>query len=505
MKLEFVLEEDHASHVLWLMHLYAFCSSATAALTGVPFERSLIKIEKGYGKWAVDPKNWRSISSSLLHRLKTGEIQSKKIVEESRRYGGEAVKTADSIITAELQAESITELKRLFLELYRSLSGITGLGFLPVVIDFHNFALSTELTKILERRIGEQRLGKEIKPPEALSVLAASHYDTQAKQENIELFELAAAVEHGLGKNFADENALSKAINADPALRRKLGEHVRKWNWIEHGYVGPAYSKEDFVKELLRTIRQYNAQDEEKRLKEADVVLRLQQAALEKKLSLTQDELTLFDAARDFMYAKAYRMDVRNKSYYAFGLLLEEAARRTGYSKQELHATDFHELLALLDQRGSPTRDELAKRIDFCVWLQEGSSIKPVTGELALTELNERIAKHEHEGVTELRGQVACVGRATGKAKLVRTAVDAAKVQHGDILISPMTNPDLLPAMAKAAAFVTETGGITCHAAIVAREMNKPCVIGTNTAMKVFKDGDLLEVDAVEGIVKKIS
>jgi len=46
MKLEFILEEDHASHVLWLMHVYAFCSKSTNALTGVPYERSLIKIEK---------------------------------------------------------------------------------------------------------------------------------------------------------------------------------------------------------------------------------------------------------------------------------------------------------------------------------------------------------------------------------------------------------------------------------------------------------------------------
>ncbi|MEW5955256.1 MAG: PEP-utilizing enzyme [Candidatus Micrarchaeota archaeon] len=505
MKLEFVLEEDKASHVLWLMHVYAFCRPSISALSGVPLERSLIKIEKGYGKWAVDPKNWREISSSVLHRLKTGEIDPQKIVQESKRYGAEAVTISDSVIAAELHAKSDPELKQLFSELYEALSGITALGFLPVVIDFHNFALSTELTKVLERRIEGQGLDKEIKPPEALSVLAASHYYTQAKQENIELFELTAAVERELGKNFADEKALQQAVDASPPLKKRLEKHAEKWKWIEHGYVGPAYSKQDFLKELLRAIRQYNAQNEEKRLKEADTVLRLEQAALEKKLGLSEEDAALFNAARDFMYAKAYRMDVRNKAYYAFGLLLEEAARRTGYSKEELHATDFHELLALLDKSGSPTREELARRLELCAWVQEGSSITPFTGERAEAELESRIAKQEHEDVTELRGQVACVGRATGKAKIVKTAADVAKVQHGDILVSPMTNPNLVPAMAKAAAFVTETGGITCHAAIVAREMSKPCVIGTKIATKAFKDGDLVEVDAVEGTVRKIS
>ncbi|HLD76295.1 MAG TPA: PEP-utilizing enzyme, partial [Candidatus Norongarragalinales archaeon] len=73
-----------------------------------------------------------------------------------------------------------------------------------------------------------------------------------------------------------------------------------------------------------------------------------------------------------------------------------------------------------------------------------------------------------------------------------------------DILVSLATNPDLLPAMHRARAFVTDMGGITSHAAIVAREMNKPCVIGTKFASKVLKDGDFIEVNATEGWVRKL-
>ena len=68
-----------------------------------------------------------------------------------------------------------------------------------------------------------------------------------------------------------------------------------------------------------------------------------------------------------------------------------------------------------------------------------------------------------------------------------------------------MTNPSFLSAMHRAAAFVTNEGGITCHAAILAREMKKPCITGTKIATKVFQDGDLVEVDAERGIVRKIS
>jgi pyruvate,water dikinase len=67
-----------------------------------------------------------------------------------------------------------------------------------------------------------------------------------------------------------------------------------------------------------------------------------------------------------------------------------------------------------------------------------------------------------------------------------------------------MTFPSMIMAMERAAAFVTDEGGILCHAAIIAREMKKPCVIATKNATKAFKDGDLIEVDANTGIVRKI-
>ena len=71
----------------------------------------------------------------------------------------------------------------------------------------------------------------------------------------------------------------------------------------------------------------------------------------------------------------------------------------------------------------------------------------------------------------------------------------------GDILVAIMTTPNFIPALEKAAAFVTDEGGITCHAAIIAREMKKPCIIGTKIATKFLKDGDIVQVDANNGIV----
>ncbi|MBI5614473.1 hypothetical protein HY947_06105 [Candidatus Gottesmanbacteria bacterium] len=77
-------------------------------------------------------------------------------------------------------------------------------------------------------------------------------------------------------------------------------------------------------------------------------------------------------------------------------------------------------------------------------------------------------------------------------------------VKEGEIIVSPMTMPDFLPAMKKAAAIVTDEGGILCHAAIVARELKKPCIVGTQFATQIFKTGDYVEVDAFKGTIRLI-
>jgi phosphoenolpyruvate synthase/pyruvate phosphate dikinase len=103
---------------------------------------------------------------------------------------------------------------------------------------------------------------------------------------------------------------------------------------------------------------------------------------------------------------------------------------------------------------------------------------------------------------SELKGQTAMGGRARGRVRILRKKSEIPLLQEGEILVTAMTTPDYLPAMRKAAAFVTDEGGVTCHAAIVAREIGKPCVIGTGVATQALRDGDLVEVDADQGVVR---
>ncbi|HWH08066.1 MAG TPA: phosphoenolpyruvate synthase, partial [Candidatus Thermoplasmatota archaeon] len=104
-------------------------------------------------------------------------------------------------------------------------------------------------------------------------------------------------------------------------------------------------------------------------------------------------------------------------------------------------------------------------------------------------------------GKTLLTGLGASPGTAAGKVALLKDGEDMEKVRTGDILVTTMTTPDMVPAMKRAAAIVTDEGGMTCHAAIVSRELGVPAVVGTKTATKVLPDQLLVTVDGEKGHV----
>lgn len=101
----------------------------------------------------------------------------------------------------------------------------------------------------------------------------------------------------------------------------------------------------------------------------------------------------------------------------------------------------------------------------------------------------------------QVKGYSANRGVVKGIARIILSSKDFSKLQQGEILVTTMTSVDFVPIMERAGAFVTNEGGITSHASIVAREMNKPCIIGTQNATQIIKDGDLVEVNANNGIV----
>lgn len=118
-----------------------------------------------------------------------------------------------------------------------------------------------------------------------------------------------------------------------------------------------------------------------------------------------------------------------------------------------------------------------------------------------ITTLRHRDAPSSEKHAVLARGLAAAPGSASGKVRVLDTPDEGNRLQEGEILVAQMTNPDWLPTIRRAAALVTNTGGMTCHAAIVARELGVPCVVGTRTATRDLHDGTTVTVDGAHGRV----
>jgi pyruvate,water dikinase len=128
------------------------------------------------------------------------------------------------------------------------------------------------------------------------------------------------------------------------------------------------------------------------------------------------------------------------------------------------------------------------------IWMLQS---RPVTasGGKALDEPEQK------RGAVLVRGLGAAPGIADGAVRVIGELAGADGLLEGEVLVTHMTAPDWVPLMRKAAAIVTDSGGMTCHAAIVSRELGIPCVVGTAEATKILRDGELVTVDAGEGVV----
>jgi phosphohistidine swiveling domain-containing protein len=218
----------------------------------------------------------------------------------------------------------------------------------------------------------------------------------------------------------------------------------------------------------------------------------------------SSQELDYLQLLDEFVFYRTYRTERSYEALFYLEKFLAHLESDYQLTPHDLSYYSFKEIEQLLTDSTyvEPSLIE-ARKSGFAILLHD-SQVSVKTG----NELKQLVSlrsgnKHRHHKV--VHGMVVSRGQAQGPVKIVMDASGQDIVAEGDILIAPMTTPDYLPALRKAAAFVTDEGGMTCHAAIVAREMKKPCVIGTKNATEVFQNEDLVEVDAISGVVKIIN
>lgn len=219
------------------------------------------------------------------------------------------------------------------------------------------------------------------------------------------------------------------------------------------------------------------------------------------KYKLGKDIKDLLEIFDKFVCFHDLRKETQCRTIWSFNLLLKEVSKRFDIKDEKSEWYLRKDIVRILSGKKINSK-EINKRQRSILVIAEKSGVKIFSGAEA-TKRREKELEEEIEDTSELKGMGVGGGIVKARVKVCNGIRDAReKLKSGDILVTGMTTPDYVPVMKVASAIITDEGGITCHAAIVSRELKKPCIVGTKIATKILKDGDLVEVDADKGVVK---
>jgi len=276
---------------------------------------------------------------------------------------------------------------------------------------------------------------------------------------------------------------------------KKIKRFIKKYSWIKNSYAGSSkLTKKDLaderisVKKLKRNYFKKIIESRKKIIKDFDITENAQEIARQlRMISLWQDnrKINLLKSISEMDWvlnkiSKNFEVSIHSLRW----MTQEEIIEKKFNSKEFLKS--------------------LKEREKYFIWFfdkKKKNYQRWFVGKEAKEIYNKFNVEKKFKG-DALFGMGASTGSAIGEISICKTFDDIKKFGEGDILVTSMTRPEFVSAMKKAAAIVTDEGGITCHAAIISRELGIPCVIGTKNATTFFNNGDLVEVKADHGAVK---
>ena len=292
-------------------------------------------------------------------------------------------------------------------------------------------------------------------------------------------------------------------------INQLLKKHSHQFYWINNNYVDTYYLDEKFfVNELLKIIQQKDILKRLKNIQQRSYLVKKQKEKILKWLKIKgkRDYRNIVFWLDHLIYWTDMRKQGVARLAHFFNLLLKEIAKRNSLNINKVGCLTAKEIQRLII-RHKMDKKLLAQRKKACVFLYDDRARKKFFSLEGVTALafEKRVApRFIKKGKKEYKGMPVSPGKVIGKVRLLKSVLEVATLKKGEILVTGNTTPDFLPAMKKASAILTEKGGATCHAAIVAREIKKPCVVGVRNLISVFKTGDKIEVDANKGLVKII-
>jgi phosphoenolpyruvate synthase/pyruvate phosphate dikinase len=256
-----------------------------------------------------------------------------------------------------------------------------------------------------------------------------------------------------------------------------IKEHLSRFGWIKAAYnIVESYTEDDLKNEL----RNVGSESHE-------------------VLDIPDD--FMLNGLRAGVFIRNRIKELSQQIWFAAEPLTISLAKYLEISREDFYTLLYDEVVDVLHSRNQIDIKKIKERQKGYVYgFIDSKEILLVGEDFKVVE--SALIKKPDADVKEIKGQIACKGKVVGIVKVVRGHEDFGKLSDGEILVVSMTTPDYMIIIKKAAAIVTDEGGLSCHAAIVSREFNIPCIMGTKIATQVLKDGMKIEVDANVGLVK---
>ena len=347
-----------------------------------------------------------------------------------------------------------------------------------------------------------QKLTPKVNGEKFIAVFQVLTSPTQASAMEIQQQNLLALANE-IKKLLKDKYVWQVLKAKCPEAYRKILDFTHKYAWVPVNYWGNPWMPQDvwkLVGEILK--KDENPGTTLIKRKRHFPILARKQKLLIKKLNLNKIEQLQCAVLQDIAIIQDERKALVTKIHYYTNQLLAQMAKRASSTIMDLWWLTTNEIKQSFKQK-NVDKKLINKRKKLWALITFKDKEIVLEGKKA-EKIYQEIINDEKVSTSEIQGTCASRGKAKGKVRKLLTPDESDKMQKGEILVTMMTTPDFMFAMARAAAIVTDEGGITSHAAIVSRELGIPCIVGTGNATKVLKNGELVEVDADKGTVKKL-
>ncbi len=501
-----VFAEDTAapfSHMVF--YTDAQLSSQAEKLLGIRSAPPLQEVKDTYVRWCMQPDNFYKIAEATVAKLSSPRFYH-SVVKNSYKSLSDFRKAAVQLQKIKASDYSNKQLIKILQKYFKVWITATVWGHIVNMSDFSFSLLSGKVIEFIDRKIKSK--GLKLLTADVFSTLSTPTKASFLYKQEEGLYKLLLEINSRtkLKKIFSlsEVNDILNELKGDN-FYRKLKNYTKRFDWIEYHYLGPVILTEEYFADLLRSLYKQGINP---RRKLQLMKSKLQQTKKKQKEYLSQldfspSELYWINMAKEFCFLKGYRKDITFFACRSMDGVIREIARRFSLSLRQLQFLTREEVFESLEkEKLQVPLSIINQRLKYCVVYYPRRRAKVYIGNKAKKLAGLIEAEKINTNLKEFKGTPAFAGKVRGRVKVILTPAEMSKMKKGDVLVSAATNPNMMPALIKAAAIVTDEGGVTSHAAIVSRELGIPCVVGTKIATKVLKDGDLVEVDANNGIVK---